>query len=54
VTSSVGSRHPDVLDLFTFARLITSTVTPPKSAYGAFQGSAVSGRAVVLNAKFNF
>jgi hypothetical protein len=34
--------------------LITSTVTPPTSAYGAFQGSAVSGRIMVLNAKFNF
>jgi hypothetical protein len=34
--------------------LITGTVTPPTSAYGAFQGSAVSGRIMVLNAKFNF
>lgn len=34
--------------------LISSTVTPPTSAYGAFQGSAVSGRIMVLNAKFNF
>jgi hypothetical protein len=34
--------------------LIASTVTPPTSAYGAFQGSAVSGRIMVLNAKFNF
>ena len=34
--------------------LITSTVTPPTSAYGSFQGSAVSGRVMVLNAKFNF
>jgi hypothetical protein len=34
--------------------LITSTVTPPTSAYGAFQGSAVSGRIMVLTGKFNF
>jgi hypothetical protein len=34
--------------------LITSDVTPPTSAYGAFQGSAVSGRVVVLNGKFVF
>ena len=34
--------------------LITSTVTPPTSAYGAFQGSAVSGRVAVLNGKFTF
>lgn len=34
--------------------LISSTVTPPTSAYGAFQGSAVSGRIMVLTGKFNF
>ncbi len=34
--------------------LITSTVTPPTSAYGAFQGSAVSGRIMVLTGKFVF
>jgi outer membrane receptor protein involved in Fe transport len=34
--------------------LITSTVTPPTSAYGAFQGSAVSGRIIVLTGKFVF
>jgi hypothetical protein len=34
--------------------LITSTVTPPTSAYGAFQGSAVSGRIAVLTGKFTF
>ncbi len=34
--------------------LITSTVTPPTSAYGAFQGSAVSGRIAVLTGKFLF
>jgi outer membrane receptor protein involved in Fe transport len=34
--------------------LITSDVTPPTSAYGAFQGSAVSGRIAVLTGKFSF
>ncbi len=34
--------------------LITSTVTPPTSAYGAFQGAAVSGRVMVLTGKFVF
>ncbi len=34
--------------------LITSDVTPPTSAYGAFQGSAVSGRVAVLTGKFVF
>jgi Carboxypeptidase regulatory-like domain/TonB-dependent Receptor Plug Domain len=34
--------------------LITGTVTPPTSAYGAFQGSAVSGRVMVLTGKFVF
>jgi hypothetical protein len=34
--------------------LIESTVIPPTSAYGSFQGSQVSGRVVVLNGKFSF
>ena len=34
--------------------LITGTVTPPTSAHGAFQGSAVSGRVMVLTGKFVF
>jgi outer membrane receptor protein involved in Fe transport len=33
---------------------IYGTVSPPTSAYGAFQGSLVSGREVVLTAKFKF
>jgi hypothetical protein len=33
---------------------ITSTVSPYSSAYGSFTGSAVSGRIIVLNAKFQF
>jgi len=34
--------------------VITRTATPPTSAYGAFQGSAVSGRVLVLTGRFNF
>jgi hypothetical protein len=34
--------------------LISSTVTAPTSPYGAFQGSAVSGRVLVLTGKFQF
>ncbi len=33
---------------------ITSTATPPTSPYGSFEGSAVSGRVLVVGAKFNF
>jgi Carboxypeptidase regulatory-like domain len=33
---------------------ITSTVSPPTSPYGAFQGSAVSGRVMVLSGRFQF
>ena len=33
---------------------IYGTVSPPTSAYGAFQGSLVSGREVVLTAKLKF
>jgi hypothetical protein len=33
---------------------IGSTVSAPTSAYGAFQGSLVSGRELVLTAKFKF
>ena len=33
---------------------IQSTAIPPTSAYGAFQGSAVSGRVLVVTGKFNF
>lgn len=33
---------------------ITATAIPPTSAYGAFQGSAVSGRVLVLTGKFQF
>ncbi len=33
---------------------ITSTVSPPTSAYGSFQGSAVSGRVIVTTATLNF
>ena len=33
---------------------ITSTVTPPSSPYGSFQGSAVSGRVVQLVTSFSF
>jgi outer membrane receptor protein involved in Fe transport len=34
--------------------LISNTVTAPTSPYGAFQGSAVSGRVLVLTGKFQF
>ncbi len=34
--------------------MITSTAIPPTSAYGAFQGSSVSGRVVVLTGRFSF
>jgi len=34
--------------------LITSTVVAPTSAYGAFQGSSVSGRVIVITGKFVF
>lgn len=37
----------------TFGQII-ATVSPASSAYGAFQGSAVSGRVVVMRAKFQF
>ena len=33
---------------------ISLAVTPPTSPYGSFQGSAVSGRVVVLTGKFDF
>jgi hypothetical protein len=33
---------------------ITSTVSPPSSAYGSFQGSAVSGRVIQTQVKFSF
>jgi hypothetical protein len=33
---------------------ITSTASPPTSPYGSFEGSAVSGRVLVVGAKFNF
>ena len=33
---------------------ILSTVSPPSSAYGSFQGSAVSGRVIQTQAKFTF
>jgi len=33
---------------------ITSTVGPPTSPYGAFQGSAVNGRVLVLTGRFQF
>jgi len=33
---------------------IYGTVSPPTSAYGAFQGSLISGRELVLTAKFKF
>ncbi len=34
--------------------LITTTAVPPTSAYGSFQGSAVSGRILVLTGRFQF
>lgn len=34
--------------------LITSTVSAPTSPYGSFQGSAVSGRVMVLSGRFQF
>lgn len=34
--------------------LITSTVAPPTSPYGSFQGSAVSGRVMVITGRFAF
>jgi hypothetical protein len=34
--------------------LISSTVAAPASPYGSFQGSAVSGRVLVLTGKFSF
>jgi hypothetical protein len=33
---------------------ITATAIPPTSAYGAFQGSAVSGRVLVVTGRFQF
>lgn len=33
---------------------IQSTVGPPTSAYGSFQGSAVSGRVIQTQVKFTF
>jgi hypothetical protein len=33
---------------------ITSTVTPPSSPYGSFEGSAVSGRVVQMLMSFSF
>ncbi len=33
---------------------IISTASPPTSIYGSFQGSAVSGRVLVVSGKFNF
>ncbi|MBV9300571.1 MAG: TonB-dependent receptor [Acidobacteriaceae bacterium] len=33
---------------------ITATAIPPTSAYGSFQGSAVSGRVLVLTGRFQF
>ncbi len=33
---------------------ITSTAIPPTSAYGSFQGSAVSGRVLVVTGRFQF
>jgi len=33
---------------------IWNTVCPPASAYGAFQGSAVSGRVIVISARMHF
>jgi outer membrane receptor protein involved in Fe transport len=33
---------------------ITATAVPPTSAYGAFQGSAVSGRVLVVTGRFQF
>jgi hypothetical protein len=33
---------------------ISSTAIPPTSAYGSFQGSAVSGRVLVVTGKFMF
>jgi len=33
---------------------ITSTVSAPTSPYGSFQGSAVSGRVMVLSGRFSF
>ncbi len=34
--------------------LITATAIPPTSAYGSFQGSAVSGRVLVVTGRFQF
>ncbi len=33
---------------------ITTTASPPTSMYGSFEGSAVSGRVLVVSGKFNF
>ncbi len=33
---------------------ISATATPPTSAYGSFQGSAVSGRVLVVSGRFQF
>lgn len=33
---------------------ISSTVSAPTSPYGSFQGSAVSGRVMVLTGRFQF
>jgi hypothetical protein len=34
--------------------LIQNTVSAPTSAYGSFQGSAVSGRVIQMQVKFTF
>jgi hypothetical protein len=46
-----GSPTEDVAnDVGTFY----TTVTPPSSPYGSFQGSAVSGRVIQLTARLSF
>jgi hypothetical protein len=41
-------------DVATGVGSITSTVGAPSSPYGSFQGSAVSGRVIVLTAGLHF
>ena len=41
-------------DIANSVGLITATAIPPTSAYGSFQGSAVSGRVLVVTGRFQF
>lgn len=47
-------QNPDANVSSTSFGMITSTAIPPTSAYGAFQGSAVSGRVLVVSGRVTF